>query len=919
MSDTSLDNRRQQPPYQGQQQKRQQQTVPRHEHYVCSPILVKTAAFLLRRRLLFPFILAPAGLILGPPLVISFLAGLTYLSGGTLLDSLFLGEKNGVHGEFQEKYRNSEICSMIITSGIILTSSFIMVQMGKNTIRRHAPNKNAEKKALKQSEIALEFWSLALSVLGFRGTLAILARIFPNMLMARNSAMSEGWMEGILGLLIFSSSWAIQALKICVRPAWGWGLLNLLVFGRYAGPLCSIVRCSCTPLKTNPFDLILQKIGCHFTSKTRFLDMIAGFLDKVSAPSAPQRNHVPQPGRYQQPVSMSEGQLRNHNHYSNGSNNNNNFPNTINQSPPAPTLKNLANGITSSARARYNKPSFLSYLIQVIISAIGGHVFAMTVILPYLGMLVNNQTDDDINIVTPILLLVCMLTPVVELFTSNGISDNARHELHFSRYSSLPRFGSDDDSDHLTRLVVSDLFTAMKISVSGYYAVLCPLASAVIVPAYTYLSRFHGSNNDIDLVDHGVENNGSESISMLKILQCIAVPYISIAVLMTILSVQEVLTRWAICAVGLDVDLLLSRSMPSASTTNSAAKVPSAPANTPKTTKSNCGGAQLSTSKFLVEDLFVQSILCGDANTVNQVNARPGSYTSCFRPMQCTQDEEIERNETASSSFADWIQYSSTTSMGALSEDVLRLCLLESLGGRSTKPRMKAGPRLFDFGQARHTSAIRRRLRLSAATSCPGKDPIAIPVVRSLCAFAGGMGQAATRFYHRDIPVRFPSKEVAANNPPSLADSWVLPPGSLDAAEFAMNAAARLVVMNMVTQREGVYSVDITKRHDRLSLLLPCVLRSAFQLHCGMLDYAIAQAERNGEKISSYDPDGKGDGLMKYIEARLPDIEQVLATCDEAAKMVMRIINEFGERPMEALMSGGNGDLHEWLVHLDLS
>lgn len=239
MSATSLDNRRQQT-YQGQQQKWQQQKVPRHEHYVCSPIPVKTAAFLLRRRLLFPTILIPAGLILGPPLFISFLAGLTYLSGGTLLTSLLLGEKNGVHGEFQEKYGNHEICSMIICSGIILTTSFIMVQMGKNTIRRHAPNKIAEKKALKQSEVALEFWSLALSVLGFRGALAILAWIFPNMLMARSNAMSEGWMECMLGLLIFSFSWAIQALKICMRPAWGWGVLNLVVFGRYAGPLCSI-------------------------------------------------------------------------------------------------------------------------------------------------------------------------------------------------------------------------------------------------------------------------------------------------------------------------------------------------------------------------------------------------------------------------------------------------------------------------------------------------------------------------------------------------------------------------------------------------------------------------------------------------------------------------------------------------------
>ncbi len=56
------------------------------------------------------------------------------------------------------------------------------------------------------------------------------------------------------------------------------------------------------------------------------------------------------------------------------------------------------------------------------------------------------------------------------------------------------------------------------------------------------------------------------------------------------MTIQDVLTRWAVCASGMDADVLMSQ--------------------TPKSKKDE---------EFLVEDLIVQSVLMGDGTTVEKV------------------------------------------------------------------------------------------------------------------------------------------------------------------------------------------------------------------------------------------------------------------------------------------------------------
>lgn len=119
----------------------------------------------------------------------------------------------------------------------------------------------------------------------------------------------------------------------------------------------------------------------------------------------------------------------------------------------------------------------------------------------------------------------------------------------------------------------------------------------------------------------------------------------------------------------------------------------------------------------------------------------------------------------------------------------------------------------------------------------------------------------------------------------ALTELWKLPPGSLNAMEFSIIAAARLVVMNsVIIDKSGHTIVNTLKRNDQLSLLLPCVLQSAFKLRCGINQYAEARAQANEINLSAYDKSGQGDGLGCYIAAEYPDLFLVLSACNDSAR-----------------------------------
>lgn len=832
------------------------------------------ASFLLRRHLLLPTFAIPVMLLVIPPLIIAILTVLASTSAT-------------VGSGRRQQYGNISSISLPtigITSAIILFSTVALSAIGRSAIAKHAPNEQAKQRALAQSTVALPFWSLVLSI----GVIRTIIWYYTLAISVEGMVSRGGWMNWIGGILSTLIFWTVRIAGACVGPALAWMVLAILVVCRYAGIFCPIVRCSSTPLRTNPFDATLQRIGRNFTSKTGFLDMIADGLDKLSTPSKPMPANIVgnsatllgkdgrMPGSRQGMQSTSTQTA-----FMTGRKNRSMESMAL---LPGSNISTdgfgsvFRNYLLASSHARYSRPGLLSILVQVLINAIGGHVFTRTFILPHVAQFWGNDNDATAAIIG----LSCIFVPVFEFFSSVNES-----ELHFGHYSSV-EFGGSSREFHLQPVILAlakDVIHRGKRSILSV-TVLSPVLATVAIVMWAHLGP-------LLLNSYGslVVPIASSSLSYSAILQAVVVSYLSVAGIVFTLAIQDLLTRWAVCAPGMDVEVLMFEMA---------------------LTKPKSGG------KFLAEDLITQSILMGDGMTVNNVLSPPGGT----QPRQSLafknrQEDEIDRNENATTLFAQWIQHSSTSCSGNLSDDILRMCLLESLGGGgSANPAATSQSHPFFFGESRHSAAIRKRLDLSAATASPGRQPIVIPIVRALCAFSGGVGDAMSRVYQEttDKDTRKPFRK---NN---SAELWKLPPGSLNAVEFAIIGATRLVVMNsVIIDKHGRVAVNASKRHDWLSLLLPCVLQSAYKVRCGIHEYAKATASMYEVDLATYakSSDMGDDGLGCFIAAKCPELFPILSACNNCARMTTKTLVESGDRSLENVLLRKKGGMQQWLVGLN--
>ena len=511
--------------------------------------------------------------------------------------------------------------------------------------------------------------------------------------------------------------------------------------------------------------------------------------------------------------------------------------------------------------ARYSRPGLVSILIQIVVNAVGGHIFARAFVLPYLDHITLAETKS--------IILSCLLVPIFDLFTSIHEA-----ELNYQHYSAIvgESLVGEFRSWPIVVAIFGDVIHRLRRSLMSL-TMLAPLLASTTAWLWTYFGPLDDSS--VVLL----------TFSYWTTVQSLFISYVTVAILVTILSIQDVLTRWAVCSPGTDADVLMFK------------------ARAIITSNDNDGAT------FLVEDLIIQSVLMGDALTVESVISpqNPKSPITVSLPVPNYQEDEIRRNEMSSASFSGWIENMATQSSRKLSDDILCMSILESFGGGGSSSSVQG---TYYFGNSRHAVAVRKRLDLSAATASPGRQPIVVPIVRAFCAFAGGVGDAMSRSYSM---IDKEGKSLSKMN--NRLELWKLPPGSLQSTEFAIIAAARLVVMNsVVTDKHGHIFV---KRHDRLSLLLPCVLQSAYKLHCGISKYAEATAIVSGQNLSTYDKTGKEDGLGCFIIAECPELCPVISACKESASMIMKVLVESGDRTFEDfLFKRWNGDMQKWLVTL---
>ena len=226
-------------------------------NYVCSEIPQTTALNFLHRRLLLPTFIIPAALLSIPPLLVSALAFLAY-------------HVTGAGGS------STSLAAIVLTSSIIIASTLLLIQTGKIVITSHFADEKARIKFMAQSTFALPFWSMVFSILAVRilhSFFGVFRPLFVETLASSSStieASSRGWMSLILGLMGTTSFWTIKTCCITFLPSMAWAWISILVAIRYTGPFSPILRCSLTPLRTNPFDAALTKLGRNFTCAPKF-------------------------------------------------------------------------------------------------------------------------------------------------------------------------------------------------------------------------------------------------------------------------------------------------------------------------------------------------------------------------------------------------------------------------------------------------------------------------------------------------------------------------------------------------------------------------------------------------------------------------------------------------------------------------
>lgn len=775
---------------------------------------------------------------------------------------------------------STSLAAIILTSFIIIASTLLLVRTGKIVISSHVTDDKTKDKILTHT-FALHFWSLIISIISLRilhsfwGVFRpLFTETLTSSLVESSSHGGGGWFRLILGLMRTTSFWAVKTCYFTFFPSVAWAWISIIVAIRYTGPFSPILRCSSTPLKTNPFDAALAKIGRNFTSKNRFLDMIANGLDKLSAATSPDTTKkvttAGSSATSAQATLNSEGEKQKKELKPKDNNRTTGYS-LVSGGEKNGMLELLK--LSSAANARYSRPGLSTIAIQVIANIIGGHIFARTFVLPFLGRVLN-RLDGTITVVT---VASCLLVPVLELFSI--INET---ELHYSHYSSVGNIINCDEGLRFFIAFGSDVLQRAHRSLYGY-AMTTPIIATLTISLWAHFGQYLLTQGGTFFLDPP---------SYPAIMQSLLISYIVVAFTVIALAIQDVLTRWAVCAPGVDADVLLYHS-----STNSSKQL-----EKKTNTKTKSGGvtsSPTSKKKFLTEDLLIQSILMGDGNTVSLVIASPDTKKTqpSMTLFKSHQDDEISRNDRAIASFAKWIQVSSTTASGRLSDDILRMALLESFGGGgsiSSTSRKQTQSRYF--GDKRHSSAVRKRLDLSAATALPGRQPIAAPVIRALCAFAGGVGDAMHEIYSEEMKG---GKLVRK----SSAETWKLPPGSLAAAELSIVAAARFVVMNSA----------IDKRHERICLLLPCILQAAFKLRRGIFAYAKFTATLYEVKLSSFDKTGRTDGLLQFIEERCPNLCPVISACNHSARMVIQTDNTLEE---VVLRRKWTGDMQKWLVEL---
>lgn len=230
-----------------------------------------------------------------------------------------------------------------------------------------------------------------------------------------------------------------------------------------------------------------------------------------------------------------------------------------------------------------------------------------------------------------------------------------------------------------------------------------------------------------------------------------------------------------------------------------------------------------------------------------------------------------------------------------LEEDIFRLSFLASLGGsgRGSHGLHKAG--------AHHVENIKQWVQPEDTLKVggPRSEVSSVPLVRALCAYVGGLGEAL---------LRCSSQKTATLS----GFPWSLPPGAIVQAEYALVAATRCIFWNISSSTR----CRTDWRSSHLSMLVPVLMNSACRLEAGMIQYAEskrsgrqpATAVKGGQKFSSAlisEPELTREQILLLFKTECPELLSLYQECNECATMILEKIRLLeGARNFDLALDG---------------
>lgn len=262
----------------------------------------------------------------------------------------------------------------------------------------------------------------------------------------------------------------------------------------------------------------------------------------------------------------------------------------------------------------------------------------------------------------------------------------------------------------------------------------------------------------------------------------------------------------------------------------------------------------------LFMDVVLESVLHSNDDLVQKLISTPSmSVTTTL------EREEQIRNETAIIEMANAVLYKSVgDEMGPrLESDIFRLAILTSLGG----PVVGVGCRHDSY----HVRNIKPWIYALSAKQTLGSinrpEPYAVPLLRSLCAYVGGLGNALM---------------VIAETKQLILGEWLLPPGCLVCAEYAIRGATRFVLWSLSDSEE---TPAISWGSTHLATLAPVLLNSTYRLESGLLRYV--------QRLASLNPTQEIEKAerVELLKFHNPQLLPLFNICYESASLVLEKLN----------------------------